>query len=482
QLTIFFLFLKSGQLSLSPNNPSAYLSPYSSVPYYDIFDFLNVFGKGSVVPGQLYNVLYYGSSIVLSLSYLLIKRKNVNDKTLILFLLIQGVLFAALAPYNLPSYMAAMIPLAIIASLYLKRWIYIGMMWLSTFFSFVVMQTITHAGFILYFSDLNMKILARNIYPWGSYPSWINSIAGSLYAISLLAFLPLSLKGREGSMRKLRKSTAAQTSVIAAIVVVGILILAPVASSIPQGMYLSPSIDSSTSSPSSSVISGVSLVTTYDFPLIGSMSNDGREHFIGNIVYPVNTVTIYNSPPTEETTTGSFSQILLLPMPVRNASLIVEGEGRGTVHIEIENSTSKVVTHSSQSMNGNLTSFSFSLSGIVSGRYTLTFNSSLPLFMNNSSSIALEINGIPSYGRALINGKEASNDSIGPAQLGSTVTVVFTGPFYSIPSILPTVTVSMDKELGKPIYDQLFIGAILFAVAIVLPPSLIFVYARRRRE
>jgi len=78
----------------------------------------------------------------------------VNIEIVIIFLFIQGILFSSLAPYNLPSYMAAEIPLAIIVAFIYRRWIFIGTMWLSSFLSFIVMQTISPVGFIIYFSDL----------------------------------------------------------------------------------------------------------------------------------------------------------------------------------------------------------------------------------------------------------------------------------------------------------------------------------------
>jgi len=77
----------------------------------------------------------------------------VNIKIVIIFLSIQGVLFSSLAPYNLPSYIAAEIPLSIIVAFIYRRWIFIGLTWLSSFLSFVVMQTINPIGFIIYFSD-----------------------------------------------------------------------------------------------------------------------------------------------------------------------------------------------------------------------------------------------------------------------------------------------------------------------------------------
>ena len=482
QLVILFIFLQRGQIGLSPISPSAYLSPYSSIPYYDIFDFLNVFGKGGIVPGQLYNILYYGLSIVFSLSYLLVKRRNVNEETLIIFLLVQGVLFAALAPYNLPSYMTAMIPLAIIAGFMLRRWIYIGLMWVSSFFSFLVMQTITHVGFIVYFSDLNMKILTTNIFPYSSFPPWINSIAGSLYVVSLLTFIPLSLHRRKGTLGKLRKSLIAQSATIGAIVLVGALLLAPVASSIPQDMYLSPSIDSFTGYGSNEYIVGTSLVAAYYFPNFGTMDRAGIDYFLGKIEFPSGYYNIYTLSSGMATTNGDFIQHFLLPYPLNDATLQLEGNVPGDVSLTLENFTSSLSPREMQSQSNDSTLFSFNVNSYLNGSYALFVNSSVPLYMHNSTSLALTIIGNPAFGLISINNTVISNYTVEPGQLAGTVLVKYSGPFYQIPSELPVIYVQMVEPLGKPIESQLTIGGFAFASLIVLPPSLLVFLTRKRRE
>ncbi len=479
QLVILLFFIQRGQIGISPNSPSGYLSPYSSPPYYDIFDFLSVFGKGGIVPGQLYNILYYGSSVVFSLSYLFVGKRNVNAETLIIFLLIQGVLFAALAPYNLPSYMSAMIPLAIIASLMLKRWIYIGLMWVSSLFSFLVMQTITHVGFIVYFSDLNMKILTTNIYPYSTFPSWINSVAGTLYVVSLLLFIPLSLLRKKGNMARLRKSLIAQSATIGVIVIVGVVLLAPVASSVPQNMYLAPSIDSFSASGSNEYIVGTSLVATYYFPDLGSMDKAGIDHFLGKIEFPSNYYSVYTLSGSSVVKSGSFKQTILLPYPLLDAKLQFFGSSSGEISITLENSTSSISLQELQQ--GNSTVLAFNTGPYLSGKYLIIVNSSVPLQLHNSTSPALSITGIPMFGLATIDGMVISNGTVEPGQLGGTVIISYTGPFYRIPSELPILTVQMVKPLGKPDESQLAIGGIAFAGLIVLPPSLL-VFLRYRRQ
>ena len=481
QLVILFIFLQRGQIGLSPNNPSAYLSPYSSVPYYDIFDFLNVFGKGGIVPGQLFNILYYGLSIVFSLSYLLVKRRNVNEETLIIFLLVQGVLFAALAPYNLPSYMTAMIPLAIIAGFLLRRWVYIGLMWVSSFFSFLVMQTITHVGFIVYFSDINMKILTTNVYPYSSFPPWINSVAGTLYVASLLLFIPISLLRKKGNMARLRKSLIAQSAAIGAIVLVGVLLLAPVASSIPQNMYLSPSIDSFAAYGSNEYIVGTSLVATYYFPDLGSMHQAGINHFLGRIELPSNYYSVYSLPGGSAGKSGNFMQTISLPYPLQSAKLQLMGTSPGKVSIIIENKTSSISLQESQSQSGNSTIYSLNVVPYLSGKYMIIVNSSSTLQLHNSSSLALSITGIPAWGLVTIDGRVILNDTVGSDLLGGTVIIRYSGPFYGVPDVLPILTVQMVKPLGKPVDSRLAIGGIAFVGLIVLPPSLL-VFLRYRRQ
>ena len=480
QLVILLFFIQRGQIGISPNSPYGYLSPYSSPPYYDIFDFLSVFGKGGIVPGQLYNILYYSSSIVFSLSYLFVRKRNVNAETLIIFLLIQGVLFAALAPYNLPSYMTAMIPLAIIAGFMLRRWIYIGLMWVSSFFSFIVMQTITHAGFIVYFSDMNMKALTSNIYPYSNSPLWINSVAGTLYVASLLLFIPLSLLRKKGNIARLRKSLFAQSATIGAIVLVGVLLLAPVASSIPQNMYLSPGVDSFTAYGSNEYIVGTSLVATYYFPDLDSMDRAGIDHFLGKIEFPSGYYDIYMLLSSGTFRSGEFMQTISLPYPLDGAKLQFEGISSGNISMALENSTSSISPKERQSWSANSTLFSFNVSSYLSGKYLMIVNSSVPLLLHNSTSPALSMAGITAFGLVTIDNNVISNGTVEPNQLGGTVIIRYGGPFYGIPDELPVLKVMMVKPLGKPIDSQLAIGGTAFAGLIVLPPSLL-VFLRYRR-
>jgi len=477
QLVIFFFFLKNGILAASPNNPSGYLSPYSTVPYYNIFDFLNIFGKGDLLPGQTYNILYYGSSILFSLSYLLVKRQNVNERSLIVFLLIQGALFASLAPYNLPSYMAAVIPLAIILSLYLRRWAFVVLMWISTVFSFIVIQTINPVGFIVYFSDININVL--NIK--SAYPPWINSIAGSLYALTLLIFIPLSLRGREGTMKKIKRALAPQSAAVAAIVVVGMLIFIPVSSSVPQNMYLSTAVDSFQAAPTSMYLVGTTIVSDYSFPILGTMDTGGLSHFTGEIEYPTSYYPLYNVTGIYEKMAEPFSQYVNLTLPIRSPGIEFSGVGRGSATVELHNSSSTINFHGTASQTGNRTEFMFSANTTLSGHYLMIVDSSIPLLFHNETSIGMSIRGVPYYGNAFIDGRELMNSTIYPSNLGGSIRVVFDGPFLRVPEIMPIFVVHLSKPLGKPGMLELLVGGILFVAVIVLAPLSLFFSVRRKR-
>lgn len=353
------------------------------------------------------------------------------------------------------------------------------MMWVSSLFSFLVMQTITHVGFIVYFSDLNMKILTTNIYPYSTFPSWINSVAGTIYVVSLLLFIPLSLLRKKGNMARLRKSLIAQSATIGVIVIVGVVLLAPVASSIPQNMYLAPSLDSFAASGSNEYIVGTSLVATYYFPDLGSMDQAGIDHFLGKIELPSNYYSVYTLSGGSAMKSGNFTQIIPLPSPLLNAKLQLLGISSGEISITLENSTSSISLQ--ESPPGNSTLFSFNAGPYLSGRYLMVVNSSAPLQLHNSTSLALSITGIPAFGSATINGMAISNGTVEPGQLGGTVIIRYSGPFYGIPDELPILTVQIVKPLGKPDDSQLAIGGIAFAGLIVLPPFLL-AFLRYRRQ
>ena len=482
QVVLLSEFIRTGQSSVLSSGPYPYFGINSSIPYYNLFDFLNVIGRGDIIPGMTYDIIYYGSAIIFSLSYFIVNRRSVNDETLVVFLLVQGVLFAAFAPINLPSFMSAVIPLAIIATLYLKRWIFIGMTWVSSFFSFLVMQTITHVGVLVYFSDINIKILIIKIYPWSSYPSWINSIAGSLYVASLLAFIPVALLRKKGNLPNLRKSIAAQSAAIGAIVLVGALLLAPVASSIPQDMYLSPSIDSFAGYGSNEYIVGTSLVVAYYFPNLGTMDKAGIDHFLGKIEFPSGNYNVYILSSSNTANNGDFIQHILLPYPLNYATLQLEGNVSGDVSLTLENSTSSLSPREMQTQSNDSALFSFNVNSYLSGSYALYVNSSVPLYLHNITSLALTIIGNPAFGLISINNTVISNYTVEPGQLGGTVLVKCSGPFYRIPAELPVIDVQMVEPLGKPIESQLTIGGFAFASLIVLPPSLLVFLTSKRRE
>ena len=299
---------------------------------------------------------------------------------------------------------------------------------------------------------------------------------------SLLLFIPISLLRKKGTMARLRKSLIAQSATIGAIVLVGALLLAPVASSIPQDMYLSTSIDSFAADGSNEYIVGTSLVATYYFPDLGSMDQAGINHFLGRINFPSNYYSIYSLSGSSAEKGGDFMQTISLPYPLQSAKLQLVGTSPGKVSIIIENKTSSISLQESQLQSGNSTIYSFNVASYLSGKYVMIVNSSSTLQLHNSTSFALSITGIPAWGLVTIDGKAILNDTVGPNLLGGAVIVRFSGPFYGVPDVLPILTVQMVEPLGKPIESQLVIGGFAFASLIVLPPSLLVFLTRKIRE
>lgn len=443
QLSIILLFYLKGLGTQAPLSIAGYLAPLTFLPPYSPLDILNIFGLGGILPGETIKIIYYGSTILASFIYFALPREKVNVTSLIIFLFIQGIIFSSLFPNNIPSYMAAEIPLAIIVAFMLRKWIFIGLMWMSSFLGFLVMQTIVPTGFLVYFTDLNHNLMNASYYR----PSLLFNIAGSAYAISIL-FDIFFLKQKKGRMTPTPKKTLiAQYTIVAAIVVVALVVLLPVATQIPPDMYLSQTIDSFTSSASSEYIAGTSLIATYNFPVLGSMDQGGIDHFLGQIVLPDSYYVIYKLSPGYTVESGSFIQSISLPYPLQNGTFQLTGTVLGTVSLTLENLTSSFTPQESQSHSGNSALFSFNAGQHLSGKYTMFVNSSAPLWLHNSTSLAVSIIGVPSYGFTSINNRVISNDIVEPSQLGGTVIVKYSGPFYEIPDEIPLLTVFMIEPL-----------------------------------
>lgn len=160
-------------------------------------------------------------------------------------------------------------PLTIIVAFMLRRWIFIGLMWISSFFSFWVMQSINSVGFIIYFSDLSQKISDVK----SAYPSWVINIAGSLYAISILLNRLFLMKKKEMQDLVPKKTMVTQYSVIGVILITAIFILVPVMSSVPAVMFLNPQVNMFEAQETSISIVDGNLVVNYSMPLILEYGN-----------------------------------------------------------------------------------------------------------------------------------------------------------------------------------------------------------------
>ncbi len=475
QLSVLYIYYRVGYYAGSPSNPSGYISP-GSVSYYSIFDMLNVFGLSSRVPGELYNYLYYGSALVASFSYFLVRKENVGRESLVSFLLIQGVLFSALNPYNLPSYMAAVIPFAIIIAVVYRRWMIIGLLWFIYALSFGVMQTINSVGFLIYFSDVNLKILAiRNFYL-----PVLNDDLGFLYSFALLCLIPIVLKLKKGTVMKFKKSLIAQLSTISALAVVALIILAPVASSVPSGMFLESSLNTFQANQVSESLNGTSLVVNYSVPLVGLMDSKYTNYLEGYLTLPSNRYVAVNDPGTTSLQRANFSEILELPFPVIDPTLELFGNSYGNVTAGISNSSYRVSSQTAMHLEGSGIAYSFQVNATLSGSYTLDLETNIPMYFHNQSSVALYIAGVPFVGKVVVNGIELQGNLIPGNFLKPTMTVIYSGPYEKTPPFGIPVVIQLEKSLGKPIFLSIVDGGVAFVFFVLPPPLILLIYIIRK--
>ena len=468
QLSVLFIYYRSGYYAVSPSNPSGYISPVS-VSYYSIFDMLNVFGLSGLVPGEFYNYLYYGSALIASFSYFLLKRERVGRESLIIFLLIQGVLFSALNPYNLPSYLAAMIPFATIVAMAYRRWMIIGLLWFIYALSFGVMQTINSVGFLIYFSDVNLKILAiRNVFP-----PLLNNDLGFLYSFSLLCFIPIALRLKKGKAVALRKSLVSQFSTIAVVTVIALIILVPVSSTVPGGMFLESSLNTSQAQPASESLNGTSLVVTYSFPLVGLMGSTYKSYLGADVNPPSTPYVVLNDRGVIGLQMANFSESITVSFPVENPTLELFGSSDGSVTVNLSNSTFNASPSSVTHKEGSNLSYSFQVDATLSGIYELNVKSTVPLYFQNKSSIALKIAGLPSVGEVKIDGSASHGSFIPGNILKSRMTLIFSGPFEILPPFGISITIFLTKNFGKPILSSAVEGGLSFVFLVVLPSILL---------
>ncbi len=475
QLSVIFIYYRSGYYATSPSNPAGYISPVS-VSYYSIFDMFNVFGLSRFVPGELYNYLYYGSALTASFSYFLLKREKVGRESLVSFLLLQGVLFSALNPYNLPSYMAAVIPFAIIVAITYRRWMIIGLLWFTYALSFGVMQTINSVGFLIYFSDVNLKILTiRN-----AFPPLVNNDLGFLYSFSLLCSIPIVLRLKKGNAIKFWKSMVSQFSTIAALAVIALIVLLPVASSVPGGMFLENSVNSVQAQPVSESLNGTYLVVTYSIPLVGLMGSTYRSYLGGDVNLPSTPYIVLNDLGTIRLQSTDFSENITIPYPVKDPTLELFGSSNGSVTVALSNSTFQSSPSPETHLYGSNITYSFPVTSTLAGVYTLNVNSTVPLYFRNQSSVALNITGVPVVGEISTHGNELQGSIIPGSLLRSKMTLTFAGPFESIPPFGISIYIFLIKNFSRPILLSLIEGglALLF---LVVSPSIILLYFLKRK-
>jgi hypothetical protein len=474
QLSVMYIYLRLGYYGVSPNNPSGYLSTMP-VPYYSVFDIFNILGISSHVPGIIYNYVYYGSATIASFSYFLLKKEKVNKESLLVFFLIQGVLFSAINPYNLPSYVASTLPFALILAIMNRRWVMIGMLWISSLLSFLVMQTINPVGFLIYFSDVNQKILdTKNVFP-----QWINGVFGFLYSLSLLFFIPVALKMKKGETMRFTKTLLSQGSVIGALAVVALLIVVPVSSNIPSNMYLTGEINTFQAQPVSESLVGSSLLVEYSVPVVGFLSQNELKNFIGYIETPSSFYTIYNTSRDILLPPGTFEQSLRLDYPLRNATLEMYGEGNGSVTPEMVNATSTVIPNTSSELSGKGI-YRFTFNGVLCGLYELEVNSSVSLYGSSKNALSLFFGGYPWMGSVMIGKELIYGDYVSGYLLKSDLTLNFTGPFNTIPPFEPSLVVYLVVVQSKPTWNGLIEGGIAFVLLILLPPLLVLFQIKRR--
>ena len=475
QLSVLYIYYRSGYYAISPSNPSGYISPVS-VSYYSIFDMLNVFGLSGLVPGEFYNYLYYGFALIASFSYLLLKREKVGKESLVIFLLIQGVLFSALNPYNLPSYMAAMIPFATIVAIAYRRWTIIGLLWFTYALSFGVMQTINSVGFLIYFSDVNLRILAiRNVFP-----PVVNNDLGFLYSFSLLCFIPIVLRLKKGKSLGLRKSFVSQLSTLAVLTVVALMVLAPVASSVPEGMFLENSVNTFQAQPISESLNGTSLVVNYSVPLVGLMGSIYKSYMGGDVNSPSTPYVVINERGAIGLQIANFLENISLPFPVENPTLELFGSSNGSVTANLSNNTFDASPSSLTHKESGNFSYSFQVNATLSGVYELNVKSTVPLYFQNQSSIVLKIAGLPAVGEVTVNGAVSQGSFIPGNILKSRMTLIFSGPFKSLPPFVISITVFITKNFGNPILSSVVEGGMSLVFLVILPSILLFYVLARK--
>ena len=478
QFSVLYLYFRIGyHIGVSPENPASYSSAMP-VPYYTVYDIFKIAGISKDIPGELYNYVYYSSALIASVSYFFLKNERVNRESLLAFLLIEGILFASLNPGNLPSYMSAMIPFAILLAIISKRWILIGMVWVSSALNIGVIQTINPVGFLLYFTDVNFKITqAKNLYP-----SWINDFLGFLYSLSLLVLIPIILAMKKGKGIRLKRLLAPQLSILVVFTIVALIVLVPVSSNLPSEMYLQGEINTFQALPIFESLSGDSLVVEYSVPVVGFVNENYLHYFIGSIEMPSLLQEIYNQTENTLLPPGNFSESIQLNYPLGNNELELFGTENGTTSVEISNKTSSLYLSPLASSIGSNFTFRFFINTTLSGIYEMRINSFIPLYGINGSSPSFSLIGVPVMGRAMVGNYLLSGDYIPGYLLKSKLSIVFNGPFRDLPPYEPSLSVYLGQNFGSLIELPLLEGGMAFLLIIVLPSAMVIYYQTENQK
>ena len=460
QLVAFLLYFSKGIQIQAPISPNTFFAPMISVQPYSPLDILNIFNLGKIVPGETINILYYGSAIIGSLIYLALPKDKVNLSSLVIFLFIQSILFSSLAPGNLPSYMAAEIPLAVIVAFMFRRWIFIGLMWISSFFSFWVMQSINSVGFVIYFSDLNQNILKMR----NSYPSWVVSLTGSIYAISILLNLLFLRKKKEKRDLIPRKTMVFQYSVIGAIVITAIVILVPVMSSIPAVMFLTPQVNTFEAQEASFAIVDGNLVVNYSMPLILEYGNFQGKYVSGFIYYNQTPITLYNYS-TTDLMSGNNSYNISFPYPVNDVALTLFSPAAGNISLYLEHDGKNYFPLNSSVLSGGESEHLFHFASTLDGNYSLIVESKSQYYSTP------DFPSLFAEGRTTANGVSVDNvteDGAIPSHLISDhMSITFKGLFLKAPPFLPELYIAVNSFGPTLFLPYVAAGALIFCMMII---------------
>lgn len=461
QLSIILLFYLKGLGAQAPLSISGYLAPLTFLPPYSPLDILNIFGLGGILPGETIKIIYYGSTILASFIYFALPRERVNVTSLIVFLFIQGIIFSSLFPNNIPSYMAAEIPLAIIVAFMMRRWIFIGLMWISSFFGFWVMQSINSVGFIIYFSDLNQKILnVKNLYP-----SWVMNLAGSLYGISILLNLLILTQKKWKITASPKKTLIAQSTTVAVIAFVALVALMPVVDNVPSNMYLSPEINTFQGQIYSSSIVGGNLIVNYSMPLVVQSGDFQGKYISGIIEYNETRVVMYNNQ-RGNLTESNRPYNLTTFYPLKSVEISLFSPFKGNLSIYLENTSGKLTPSNSSVITGQRYEYNFNFNQTLEGNYSLIVKSDVRYYSGNELP-SIILSGSLAQTSMIID-KTVTNGIVLPYQISKRVSVEFKGPYYAVPAALPMIYFYVNPTGAQLYYPYVVIGALIFFCVIIL--------------